>query len=131
MSIGAAIYSQLSGASAVTAIVSGEIYADSSPANKYPLVLFSFTDATQNLLNSVPGTKTAMVVITGIATDYDTAHALADAIVAALNKQRGTWGGVTVQGCYHQPEDTEETTAQDSPQNKFYAIAQTFKLFTY
>ena len=99
MSAEAAIYAQLSGDAGVTALVGARIYAQRLP-QRPTLPALSYTSISKirpQAMGVATGLSETRVQVDAWATDYATVRGLADAVRAALERARGSIGGVTVQ----------------------------------
>jgi len=99
--IKAAIYSKLSGTSAITAIVGSKIYAVAAPQDQQPpYVVFEFdnTKATHHLRGTTEFWKAVLTVV-GYANSSSTAADLSDAVRSCLDSFQGTIGDLSVRHC--------------------------------
>jgi hypothetical protein len=67
----------------------------------YPAIVYMLENyQPDTTLDGATGTATIDLKLTAIALDYDDAAALATTVANALDGTLGTWGTVTVQGCF-------------------------------
>ena len=109
------IESQLSGSTAVTAIVSTRIYPDVAPPDaSYPFIVYSLVSpddvrgvSSQRIMSST----IYLVKATALSPNFNALSPVAEAIDAALDKQSGPVTGGTVLMCARQrPHRQAETT---------------------
>ena len=106
MSLEEALYTKLSGTSALTAYCGTRIYPNVLPENvTFPAVSYQLI-ASEHLhhVDGVSTLKSALVQIDCRAASYSVVTAMARAITAALDGLRGTVGTLDVQGIFHEDE---------------------------
>lgn len=96
---GKAIYSILTGASAVTALVSTRIYPDMATQKAaYPFIVYAITGTQpSDTKDGVSGLDVVEVAVMCYATTYTSAQDIAGAVRTALDRVTGSHGGLTVQ----------------------------------
>ena len=124
--IGRAINARLKADTAVNAIVAGRIYPHMA-AGVYPAVVYSEDTAEypRHYTGSDGFTRTT-VEVGCLARSYGAAIDLANAVRASLDGKAGTWGGVTVQGCFVQDETDDIIRDPAVAENKFYLRQQSY-----
>lgn len=117
-----AIFAKLSATSAVTALVGTNIEPQvAKQTDTYPCVTFTeegIEYAGQH--SGSAGIATSKLSIDCEAATYTQAVAVASAVRAALNFQKGTWGGVVVQGSF--VDDESEDYEFIDNENTFYGV---------
>jgi hypothetical protein len=129
----AAIYAKLSGDSGVTAITTRIRPLQSDQADAVPRVVYDAPDGERprHYRGSTGQTK-ATVTIAAIAATYAGSIALAKAVRDCLDNGRGTWGGVTVQGCFFNTDsmsDSRESAGDTGPDNPAYIREAAFTIW--
>jgi regulator of RNase E activity RraA len=139
---GQIIYARLKTIAGVTAIVGAGDAAriwphDQPPAERvYPLITYQCAMGDDgDMLN--PGAMQLVserIAISSIAETYDQAKELADAVCGdstapALNNQKGTWGGVIVEGCFR--DGNQQTVDTLSEAGRQFTIVEDEYLLWY
>ena len=109
MELGEAIYSQLSGTSDLTALVSTRIYPGVAPqAASLPYVIFfQVTNPGHHAMQADPNINGPRWQVSAWATTYSSVKAIAKQVKASLKDYTGTMGGssgVTVQRVFYENE---------------------------
>jgi hypothetical protein len=121
MSAGKAIYGKLTTTPEVTAIladaggVPGVFPSKAVQFSAFPLIAYGITQGTNDVaFDASQGLSSHNMTVACVGETYDSAEALGDAAVAALNGGSGTWGGQTVQGCFVESvADAEEVEIEN------------------
>jgi Protein of unknown function (DUF3168) len=100
-----------------TGLVGNNIYPNLARIGdgNYPMIVFKVSDVstTQTYTGTDP-LASCKVELAAIALTYGEADAIAWALVAALDNSSGTWGGVTVQGCFLDEDGISDDDAQET-----------------
>jgi hypothetical protein len=133
MTGGKAIFSKLTGDSTVAALVGTRVVPETGllgDAN-FPQVIYRATD--DESLSESYGSAGSLVATTyevaSTARTHAGAVALSLAVRAALDRQTGVWGGITVLGCFEQDggaSDTENVSA--GPGGLVYVVEHEYRL---
>lgn len=111
MSASKAIFARLTTAAGVIALVSTRVFTDQAdPETPRPFIVYEEGDTEGD---DVYGTPTLQYTIVTVACIDDTkagAVAVADAVMAAVNDQKGTWGGINVEGCFLESKQDDKVT---------------------
>lgn len=131
-----AIYGKLSSVSGITALVgSGDdarIYPHLQPPHQrsYPMIVYRCADDDRGE-RYAPGRGTLvreLVSIAVVAETYDAARDLHNLVTAAIDNQRGTWGGVEVRGCFKNG-GSETTQAEAEADRQFTIIESSWRIW--
>jgi hypothetical protein len=117
-----AIVSQLLDTDTITALVSNRIYPSLARIADltYPMLVYRISDvSTLQTYSGTDGYTTCKVEIAAIGLNYNDPDALIWAVVSALDSQAGTWGGVTVQGCFLDEDGVSDDDAQETESEAF------------
>jgi len=123
---GTAIYSRLTGTTAVSALIGLRVYPHSAPPEQktYPLAVYMGEGPVH--VRGDDGTYYETVNIASIATTYAEAQAVSSAIRTALHGQAGTWGGVVVHRALHDGGNEDTRRVEDE---SIWIIEQTFTVW--
>jgi hypothetical protein len=133
--IGKAIFDRLSNDAAVKAIVGNRVYPMISPDNVYPLITYQVhrepEDTIQPLVMKEFTITITMVTLKNIArpSAYSDLQALRAAVVAALDRQGGTWGGVYVKGFYLQDGEEDSYSDDANSEQTFYQAEDEYRVW--
>ena len=99
MTLAAALYAHLTADAPLTALVSNRVYPVTIPqANEnaavQPEVAYALIDRAHEYTIGAKALVLDTWSFVSVAADYDTAHQVNDALIAALDRYRGTMGGV-------------------------------------
>lgn len=102
MSIGAAIYSRLTGHGGTDALVDGRVYPTKLPQDvEMPAIRYQMIDdVPEHAMGSDVGVAHGRVQIDCFGSDYDEARNVATNVHDALSRFNGTAGGVTIQATF-------------------------------
>lgn len=123
-----AIYAKLSAAAALTALVGNRIEpAVASQLDARPFVTMEVeSEEFGGTHAGSDGTATAILKLNCESTTYTNANAVAVAVRNALNFQKGTWGGIVVQGCF--VEDEAEDYEITDNEHVYYGVTVRAKI---
>jgi hypothetical protein len=134
MNVREAIYSKLSGTSAITALVDYRIYPAALPQGvEYPAISY-------DLITQEPGARAMgqdpalyyyRFQVSSWGQTLASAQSVADAVITALRDSSGTWGGVggiSAQRCFFMSEN-EIYNPLNSEETEAYHIAQDFEIW--
>lgn len=111
MSASKAIFARLTAAAGVIALVSDRVFTDEADIETPPPMIIYEEGDTEG--DNVYGTATlqyTMITVACIADDKAGAVAVADAVMTAVNDQKGTWGGINVEGCFLESKNDDKVT---------------------
>src|SRR5690348_3054903 len=132
MNIGRAIFSALTSDATVSGMVGSRIYPALVPdKTQLPQVVYREGDDLED--PSFDGKKLPKfdVHVVSVAADYDTATALADAVANVLDEGEGTWGGITVLGCWLNTSEKDEIYVEGAQDVlACHTVDQTYELRT-
>jgi hypothetical protein len=122
MSAITAIYSKLSTDTAVTSQVGSNIEPGlAAQSDAYPAVLIQEDSIEYSGGHAgSDGIATAVVKIDCEATTYTTATAVAAAVINSLNYEKGTWGGIVVQGSF--VDDSTDDYEYTDNENLYFGV---------
>ena len=129
MTLGEAFYDYLATVEAITDLIGDRVYpqyvklADKTP----PLIVYKLDNTTSIVTYSdgANALKSADIVITAVGKHYADAQAVADALVSALDGQSGTWGTVTVQGCFlHDDGISDDVITEPESEEVMYFVKE-------
>lgn len=127
--LGKALFNKLSGDSGVNALVSTRIYPELSPNQRtYPVCIYDI-EYTDNQLSGNSSINYANVDIACVATTYDVAVSIAEAVRTALDKQSNvTWAGLRIVGCFLTSISEDVVTIQDAGENRYVIKTVSFQI---
>jgi hypothetical protein len=101
-SAGRAIYGKLTATTAVAALISTRVYPSQAVQfAAFPLVAYDVTDSEYDQTYAGPsGLSSHVITLSCVGLTHDSAEAVAEAVITAVNAATGTWGGVIVRGCF-------------------------------
>jgi hypothetical protein len=129
-----AIYARLAATSAVTALVGTRIMPIGSPSNTYPLIVYDIDQEKEESIDEMVG-KEFFVTLTmvaggpGVTDAYTRAHAVASAVKTALDRQKGTWGGIVVGGCFFNGASEEQFYEGSNSEVPFCEVEHTYRVW--
>ncbi len=132
--LGKAIYSQLVGNGSVLAIVSTRVYPQASTQNVYPMIAYEIEQETEDAISVMRG-KEFFVTLTmicggpGVTDSYSQAHTLADAVKNALDRQSGSWGGISVGGCFFEGATEDEFSEGANSEAMYVEVVHTYRVW--
>ena len=97
--IGKAIFEMLKTNAGVKAIVGNRIYPSNSPENTYPLIVYDIAEEPSESLDKQELTE-YIVTLTLVARSYAGIQELGKIVKTAMDRQRGTWGGIFIRSCH-------------------------------
>lgn len=123
---GKAIYSILSNAAPVTALVSTRIYPDIATVDAvYPFVVYSVENTLPTDTKDGPsGLDVVQVAVMIYANTYTSAQDIAGAVRTALDRTAGTFGGVEVQSI----KFDGQSSASMNLNKQVYIVEQTYSV---
>lgn len=108
MTIGKAIFAQLSTTAGINALIGTRVYPQTVPetSRQYPCIVYSGEEGEiDETYTGGSGVAFQNVKIACQATSFAAMDVLAKATFDALSDKSGVWGGVKVQGCFYEGED--------------------------
>lgn len=108
--IGAAVFAMLQASPAAVAVLADRVYPVELPADSLlPAVAYQLIDERRGALpRGMSRQRRSLLQLSVVGRDYDEAHAVAELLRSALDRQRGQYGGVYVQ-------DVIEHSSRDEP----------------
>lgn len=102
MSVGEAIFGKLTDDPTVSGLLGDRVYPlQAVQFSRFPLAAYEFGDSQYDQTYSGPsGLSSHAGTIACVGLTFDSAEALGNAVRTLINGQKGTWGGVTVLGCF-------------------------------
>jgi hypothetical protein len=95
----------------------------------YPAICYDYENyAPDFALDGAAGTATFDLHILCCGQDYDSADGIAQQLSAAMDSTRGTWGTMTVQGCFLEEIATEHFVDTDMETILYYVSELTMKV---
>jgi len=129
MNLGAAIHEKLCTHDAVSAIVDSRVYPIQSLDEVYPLIAYTFSRLPDNSIDA-PEFVEYTVRISMVSRSYGDTCELGNAVIEALDRQHGIWGGVAIRSCNLSEPTTEDAESEDGDKNRmFYSQEQTYKVY--
>jgi len=129
--IGNAIFAKLSESDQVKTIAGDRIYPIVSSDDKYPLIVYEVSRQTNEMLDR-PDLINYTVSITVVSQKYATTCTLANAVIDALDRKSGTWGGIEIRKCNMTESTSEDAYSEGSNiESIFYTQDQTYSVWAY
>ena len=131
MSVDDAIYSRLSGNSAVRAIVDDRIYPDRTPQDTaLPKIVFTtISQGRAPNTSGASGVTNPRIQIDCWADSNAGAFALADAVRLALDGYRGTVASVVIRSCFLDSERKAIVEPRDGGEQRIYGRSLDFNIW--
>jgi hypothetical protein len=133
--IGKAIYSRLTDDSSVYAAVQGRIYPITSPEDVYPLITYQVHREPEDTIQPL-AMKEFTVTLTMVAKKtqavpgaYSALQDLRAAVVAALDRRGGVWGGVNVKGFYLQDSEEDAYSDDANSEEMFFEATDEYRVW--
>jgi len=127
-----ALYGKLSTTAGVTALVGTRIYPHQQPPSgtrTYPLLAYKPDNREPaRLLSGAASLYMRTIDVAAMARTYASAEAIMAAVVAALDNQSGTWGGVTIQGAFLD-DDSHDVETLGTEDQTLYVAQMRFKFW--
>ena len=129
MNLGKAIFEKLSNDDRVQPIVGHRVYPIKSPDEEYPLIVYTYSRLPDNSIDA-PEFAEYTVKVSMVSRSYGDTCELGNAVIEALDRQSGIWGGVAIRSCNLSEPTTEDAESEDGDAgNMFYSQEQTYKVF--
>ncbi len=130
--IGKALYAKLASVSAITALVGTRIYPELGPqkGKTFPMIVYSSDDKQEvEIYSGGTGLVSRRVTLACIDDDYAGAIELAEAVRAGISWAEGTWGTVTVQGCFPEGQTDDKLVGEGTEQQVLYVSEVDFLIW--
>jgi len=125
------LYAKLAANGTVAGLIGTRIYPDAAPqAVTYPCIVYQRIGADRaHHITGASGASGVLVQVVCLASTWTAARAVAAAVRACLDAQRGMWGAVDVISCYIQNEMDTLDASPESDARRLYGTQQDYEIW--